>query len=299
MTHVQRQIASIALALATWILVERPSAAADASFDSKGVKIHYRVDGDGEPVVLIHGFAINGTTQWVLPGIVKSLAKDFRVITIDNRGHGLSEKPHDATMYGLELVEDVARLLDHLKIDKAHIVGYSMGGLIALKFVITHPERVISATLGGMGLLRPTQEPMLAELADALENGKGFGPLLHWLTPPGRARAADHQVAFANKVLLASNDSKAMAALMRGALDAKLDITDEELNTIRAPMIAIVGDMDPLKKHVDELKKSVPALRVVVVPGDHFGAVFSPIFLRSVTNHLLQHRANARKVGAG
>jgi pimeloyl-ACP methyl ester carboxylesterase len=261
--------------------------ATDAFFDSNGVKIHYRVEGEGEPVVLIHGFGINGTMQWVLPGIVKALAKDYLVITIDNRGHGQSEKPHDARKYGLELVEDVTRLLDHLKVDRAHIVGYSMGGLIALKFVTMHPDRVWSTTLGGMGLLRPTQEPMLWELADALETDKGFAPLLHWLNPPGYPRASDRQVAFANKLLSASNDLKAMSALIRGAVDDKLDISDDELKEIRVPILAIVGDMDPLKKHVDELKRRVPGLRVVVVPGgDHFGAVFSPIFLRNLRTHI-------------
>src|SRR5262245_43153068 len=99
-----------------------------AEFDSKGVKIAYSVQGKGEPVVLIHGFLSSGGINWDLPGVTALLAKDFQVITLDVRGHGQSDKPTKEDAYGPELVEDVVRLLGHLKIKKAHIVGYSMGG---------------------------------------------------------------------------------------------------------------------------------------------------------------------------
>src|SRR5690349_10160902 len=100
--------------------------AEEQSFNSNGVRIHYYVEGKGEPVLLIHGFAVNAQLQWGLPGIIKDLAKDHRVITLDLRGHGKSDKPTEVKQYGTEMVEDVVRLLDHLKIKKAHVVGYSM-----------------------------------------------------------------------------------------------------------------------------------------------------------------------------
>ncbi len=269
---------------------------ADGFFESNGTRIHYTLDGQGEPVLLIHGFAINSATQWVLPGIVKSLAKDYRVIAIDNRGHGQSEKPHDPKGYGLELVEDAVRLLDHLKIEKAHVVGYSMGGLIALKLVTTHPDRVLSVALGGMGLMRPSREPMLAELAKALEDGRGFAPLIYWLSGDGRRKPDDSQVAFVNKYLQSANDVKAMAALIRSSLDEKLEIADEDLKTVQVPLLAVIGDRDPFKASVDLLKKHAPALRVVVVPGgDHFGVVFHPLFLRALKEHLAGNQAKAVK----
>jgi pimeloyl-ACP methyl ester carboxylesterase len=118
------------------------------------VRIWYCVQGRGEPVVLIHGWLSSDGINWELPGISASLAKDYRVISLDVRGHGLSDKPTTVDAYGRELVEDVARLLDHLKIKKAHLVGYSMGGIIAANFMVKHPERVLSGTLGGMGWLR-------------------------------------------------------------------------------------------------------------------------------------------------
>src|SRR5689334_3905667 len=96
------------LGLAAWLLFCAPAVhgAEDRFFDSKGVKIHYTVEGQGEPVVLIHGFAANIQFQWGLPGIRSALAKQYRVIALDCRGHGQSGKPHAPSMYGMEIVED-------------------------------------------------------------------------------------------------------------------------------------------------------------------------------------------------
>src|SRR5262245_4176853 len=124
-------------------------------FDSNGVKIHYVVEGKGEPVLLIHGFTANAQVQWGLPGVLSALAKDYQVIALDNRGHGKSGKPHDPKQYGMEMVDDAVRLLDHLKIKKAHVIGYSMGAMLTCKFLTTYPDRVISATLGGAAGIRP------------------------------------------------------------------------------------------------------------------------------------------------
>src|SRR5438128_11207472 len=124
------------------------------TFDSNGVKIAYFVQGQGEPVVLIHGWLSSAGVNWALPGISALLAKDHQVIALDVRGHGSSDKPTKEEAYGPELVEDVVRLLDHLKIKKAHIVGYSMGGIIAANFMTKHPDRVLSGTLSGIGWLK-------------------------------------------------------------------------------------------------------------------------------------------------
>src|SRR5260370_26191796 len=139
-------------ALGSWFLFSNAGLCAqDLFFDSRGVKIHYTIHGKGEPVLLIHGFTVTYAIQWVYPGIASALTKNYQVIGFDCRGHGQSGKPHDAKMYGTEMVEDAVRLLDHLKIKKAHLVGYSMGGFIALKLAATHPDRVLSVTTGGAG----------------------------------------------------------------------------------------------------------------------------------------------------
>src|SRR5262249_56126141 len=124
------------------------------SFTSNGVKIASFTQGKGEPVVLIHGWLSSAGVNWALPGISGLLAKDFQVIALDVRGHGLSDKPAKEEAYGPELVEDVVRLLDHLKIKKAHIVGYSMGGIITANFMVKHPDPVLSRTLARMRSLQ-------------------------------------------------------------------------------------------------------------------------------------------------
>lgn len=120
-------------------------------FDSDGVPIHYTVEGTGEPVILIHGYRATGDINWRLTQVVRLLKEKYQVITLDNRGHGKSGKPTDPKQYGVNMAEDIVRLMDHLQIKTAHLVGYSMGGMITLKVLATHPERVRSAVIGGMG----------------------------------------------------------------------------------------------------------------------------------------------------
>jgi pimeloyl-ACP methyl ester carboxylesterase len=273
-----------------WLFAPAGLRAEEGFFDAKGVKIHYVIHGKGEPVVLIHGFAIDIAMQWDYPGVTKALARDFRVIALDSRGHGKSDKPHDVKQYGLEMVEDVVRLLDHLKIKKAHVVGYSMGGAIALKLATMHPDRLLSVTLGGMGLLAPTQEPVIRALAESLENGKGMTPLLIWLTPGSQGKPSEDQVKPINTFLMFQNDAKALAAVVRGSMDKNLEITDEQLKRLPVPMLAVIGDVDPFKKSVDELKKRLPSLQVVVIErGDHFTAILNPLFNKSVKEFIAKH----------
>ena len=92
--------------------------------------------------------------NWQAPGIVSTLSRNYQVIAIDMPGHGESDKPETETAYGTAMVEDIVKLLDHLKIKKTHIVGYSMGGMIAMKFIAQHQDRVQSGIIGGMGWLR-------------------------------------------------------------------------------------------------------------------------------------------------
>ena len=109
--------------------------AEEKSFDSDGVRVAYFDEGQGEAVVLLHGFATSSEEMWTRMPLATtqfvSALKGYRVLAVDFRGHGKSDKPHDPKMYGKELAEDVVRLLDHLKIKKAHVVGYSMGAVVA------------------------------------------------------------------------------------------------------------------------------------------------------------------------
>jgi pimeloyl-ACP methyl ester carboxylesterase len=276
--------------------------AEDGFFDSNGVKIHYLVEGEGEPVLLIHGFSVNIQFQWVVPGILKALAKDHRVIALDCRGHGKSGKPTDPKQYGMEMVEDAVRLLDHLKIKKAHVVGYSMGAVITAKLVVTHPDRLLSATLGGAGAFREGTEPprFIVELAESLDKGKGIGPLLMALTPPGKPKPPEAAVEQINRMLV-GNNGKVLAAVVRSWKD--LAVTDEQLKANRVPTLALVGQIDPMKKSIDDLKGRMANLQIrVIEDGDHMTALVKPEFITELRKFLTEHRAGAKvkeKVPAG
>src|SRR5271157_2114203 len=153
---VQKYILSAGLVLLLVFGCQSSSIASPVSqtFDAKGVKIHYLIEGTGEPVVLIHGLDSSAMINWQRPGTIDALAKDHQVIALDLPGYGQSDKSAEEWAYGLQWVEDVILLLDHLNIRKAHIVGYSMGGMVALKLIAQHPDRVLSGTLGGMGWMR-------------------------------------------------------------------------------------------------------------------------------------------------
>jgi pimeloyl-ACP methyl ester carboxylesterase len=272
------------------LLVPATVAGEDKSFDSNDVKINYTVEGKGEPVLLIHGFTANTQVQWGLPGIIKALSKDYQVIALDNRGHGKSDKPHDPSKYGMEMVEDSIRLLDHLKIKKAHVVGYSMGAMITSKLMTTHPDRVISATLGGSGGLRANADlGFFNRLAESLEQGKGVGELIEALTPPGKPKPTEEQIKTFNAMLSTMNDTKALSAVVRGFKE--LIVSDAKLQANKLPVLAIIGDLDPLKKGVDDLNGRLPNLKTVVIKdADHMTAFVRPEFIKSLQEFLAENR---------
>ena len=267
------------------------------SFLSNGVKIHYIMEGEGEPVLLIHGFSASAMMNWVLPGVFANLAKHYHVIALDNRGHGGSGKPHEVEKYGPEMVEDSIRLLDHLKIDKAHIVGYSMGGFITEKLLVTHPERVISATVGGAGWSREDDDhAIIDQIAKSLDEGNGIAPLMKALTPPGHPVPSDEQIKARNQLIMANNDAKALSACIRGMLN--LQTTKQQLEQNKVPVLAIIGELDPLKKGVDNMTGVMANLKVVVVPGgDHISTFQSPKFTEALNEFLTEHARHPATAG--
>jgi pimeloyl-ACP methyl ester carboxylesterase len=289
-------VSVVGLVLAS--LIGAPARSEDAFFDSAGVKIHYQVEGKGEPVLLIHGFTANINLQWGVPGIIKSLSSDYQVIALDNRGHGRSGKPHDPQKYGMEMVSDAVRLMDHLKLQKVHVVGYSMGAFITGKLLVEHPDRLISATLGGAGWPKPDDHRLkfLDDLGDSLDAGKGIGPLLEHLTPAGRPKPSATQVSFANQMLMLTNDPKALAAAIRGMRG--LAVTEEQLRANKVPTLALIGEIDPLKEGVDALEPLMPNLTVRVIDGaDHMNAFARPEFVVGLKQFLAKNASLASAAG--
>jgi pimeloyl-ACP methyl ester carboxylesterase len=226
-----RATATVATLFALVLAGRAPGAEATQSgtFDSAGVSIAYLVAGKGEPVVLIHGLDSSAEINWKLPGTVKLLAERYQVIALDLRGYGRSGKPKDEDAYGLQMVEDVVRLMDHLKIDKAHIVGYSLGGMIALKLIAEHPDRVRSGTLGGMGWLR-----------------EGSGLQEFWERLPNR------------------EGSRTPSACVRSI--GKLALTEEAVRGIKVPVEVLVGDRDPVERlyvvSLSRVRKDWPVVEI-------------------------------------
>jgi pimeloyl-ACP methyl ester carboxylesterase len=248
-----KRLLSACLFLAAMAVASLPASARAGelkieSFKSNGVKIVYATRGKGEPVVLLHGWLASAGLNWELPGISTALAKDFHIIEMDARGHGLSDKPKKEELYGEELVDDVARLLDHLKIKKAHIVGYSMGGIIAGKFVVKYPDRVRSVTLGGMG----------------------------WLQKDGLAQWLFEQIG--------KKDPNAEALTICGRSLGKLSLTKDEIKSIKVPVTVLIGDKDIVKGlYVDPLRtvrKDWPV--VEIKDGDHLSCILRPQFKEEI-----------------
>lgn len=265
-----------------------------SQFDSAGVPIHYTDEGKDtarhpEPVILIHGFGITANLQWRAPGVVGALAREYRVITLDCRGHGKSGKPRQPGAYGLQMAEDVVRLMDHLGIEKANLVGYSMGAFITLKVVTRHPDRVRAAVLGGAGWLREGDEnwKLGDELAQSLEQGRGFWPLLLTIQPAGSGATKDNAALKGmNMLMTASNDVKALAAAVRGMNG--LIVPESALAANQVPLLALVGERDPLREMtVAPMLGKTSNLRLRVLEGgDHMTTFVDPLFHETLTDFL-------------
>jgi pimeloyl-ACP methyl ester carboxylesterase len=168
-----------------------------------------------------------------------------------------------------------------------------MGAGIALQVAARYPERVRTATLGGAGLPMPGREKLMESLADSLEQGKGLGPLIVALTPKEKPQPTEEQIKTIDAVLLARNDSKALAAVIRGGInDKELVLSEEKIKGIKVPMLALIGEVDPLRPGVDELKKRLPDVKVVVIDkADHITAFSRDEFVSGLKEFLDAHRA--------
>jgi pimeloyl-ACP methyl ester carboxylesterase len=268
----------------------------DHFFESNGVKIRYVEAGRGEAVVLVHGFASSLDANWVDTGVFARLSKDFHVVALDCRGHGKSGKPHDAASYGADIVDDIARLMDHLHLARAHIVGYSMGGAITGKFITTHADRVLTAVFGGSSprMASPQADRNAEELATSLEQGKGMRPLILRLAPPNEPPPSDEAIEQRSRATLGRNDALALAAVQRG--NRYQNVTVADVQALRMPILAVVGGADPLKAGVEAFKRLVPAVQVVVIDGaTHSGARGAPSrpeFAAAIQDFLTAHRAS-------
>jgi pimeloyl-ACP methyl ester carboxylesterase len=220
----------------------------------------------GQTVLLIHGFASNSQINWVDTGWVKHLTRaGYRVLTIDNRGHGASEKLYNLADYGAPLMaEDARQLLDHLGIMTAHVMGYSMGARITAFLTMAHPERVRSAVFAGLGINMIKGFSNTDPIAEALEAADPASIT----NPMGRTFRL-----FADQT---KSDRLALAACMRSA---RQPITAAQISTISRPTMVAVGTTDDVAGSGSELAALIPGARVLDIPGrDHMRAVGDRVY---------------------
>lgn len=246
-------------------------------FSSDGVDIAYVDAGEGPPILLIHGFASNIAANWRSTGWIDTLtAAGRRVIAMDVRGHGASGKLYEPSAYTLQhMAADAARLLDHLDIDRADVMGYSMGARIAATLAIEHPDKVHTLILGGLGL--------------ALVNGLGGEQEIADVLLAPTANDTTNEVArgyrtFADRT---KSDRKALAANILGR---QKPISAERLATIRAPTLIAVGTTDKVAGSPHELAKLIPGAEAFDIPGrDHMLATGDKAYKAAALDFLVRH----------
>lgn len=245
-------------------------------FDTENIKISYLDEGAGKPVLLIHGFASNKMVNWVNPGWVKTLTDaGYRVIALDNRGHGESEKLYDPELYSSPIMaEDARALLDHLKIDQAYVMGYSMGARISAFLSLKYPQRVKRVVFGGLGsgMVHGTGDP--APIISALE-ADTLEEIRHVVGKAFRQ--------FADQT---GSDRLALAACMRSS---RQKITEEELSKLSVPALVAVGTRDVIAGSAQELADILPDAKVADIPGrDHMVAVGDKAYKEAVLDFFSQ-----------
>ena len=285
------------LSLPLLVATALPAAAADATFDSAGVPIHYQdMGGDGEPVVLVHSFT-SSSDMWTKAGFEPS--DDFRFIALDVRGHGQSGKPEDGGAYGTEMAQDVVRLMDHLGLEDAHLAGYSMGAEIALKVATEHPDRVRSLVAGGSGWSPQEAFDVYAFAAMGLEEAATFGASVEAMMPP---EVTDEQLTFLMDAMeqhgieIDNEDTAALASVAR-SMDELIPLSEKAIADIDVPVLGISSENDSELANIARMDGVVSDFELVLIPAgptgdpslDHLGATLDPLFHDSILEFLAEH----------
>lgn len=270
----------IVVGLALFLLFDRSDG---KYFESNGVSLFYTVEGEGCPVILIHGLAANADLNWRRPGIVRMLAQEFKVITFDLRGHGLSGKPDNPKEYGIQMVEDILRLMDHLGIPKAHVVGYSLGGFLAHKAVILHPDRFISASLCAAGWKDPVDPDPLPNPYRPPETPHVRKAAVYF----GFTNTLFHRLrSYIGDLLIDSRSRKYLKSSF-----SELAISRDEVQGCPVPLLCIIGSNDgflPLAYDLANIDNDV--IFVEIPQATHFSTLFHPVFKRELVTFLRRHR---------
>jgi pimeloyl-ACP methyl ester carboxylesterase len=245
------------------------------TFSSQGVEIYYEFEGEGRPIILIHGFASNLSRNWKDIGWFRTLIEaGHKVIALDCRGHGKSEKLYvEADYVELKMPDDVINLMDHLEIGKASVVGYSMGGTVCAGLLANYEDRLEKAVLAGVGssMLNGGRdggsaiaEAMLADNVEAIENDVARGFRL-----------------FAER---SGGDLRALATIMAAGRPVYLsgDFADVEV-----PVLVVAGERDDMVGSPENLARCFVHGRALIVPRkDHLTTTGDKVFKEAVVAFL-------------
>ena len=233
---------------------------------STGARIHYRVEGTGPPVVMIHGYS-DSLIDWYEAGYVAALRDEYTLVMVDCRGHGLSDKPHAQEAYTMEMrVADVHAVMDELGIDAAHYWGYSMGGRIGFGVLESAPERILGMMMAGIdqhGMRVRQFQNRIGFL------WRGLGRFLEGFEERfGRIEPDSKRVRFLE------NDYLAMMASTLALRDHVRDYSD--LSTkMTMPCLFYDGDADAFHDNVQNLVETLPKAKFVSLPGQDHGGTFT------------------------
>ncbi len=234
------------------------------TFLSNGFRLRYLDAGTGAPIVFLHGFG-HDATRWVKNGAVRRFASQYRVLALDCRGHGESDKPHEPSGY-LDMDHDVIALLDAIGVERAHVVGYSMGGALVGRLIVTERRRLLTATLvGSTGLASNARAVERARMADDFERGDARALVLA-VRPTNEPPPDADQLREASARVLAGNDPLALAALLRAPI-AVITPHDLAAAAVTLPILGVAGTADPALASLMSLAEAVPTLRVVAING--------------------------------
>lgn len=244
------------------------------SFD--GNKLSYEIDGDGPPVVLLHGFVADSYINWVRPGVIGRITSaGFKTIALDQRGHGMSAKPHDVAAYADgAMLKDARALLDELGLERCAMVGYSMGAMNTLRLLTSGEDRIRAAVLGGIGgSLLVAREGGTELLADAME------------TEDKSTITNAFAKSFRDFADLTKGDRKAFAAIQRQPRTAI-----DGIENVTVPTLVLVGDNDPMIGDPQQLADKLPGASATIVGGSHLNVVNNPQFHEAVVAFLETNR---------
>ncbi|AGF74511.1 hydrolase, alpha/beta hydrolase fold family [Bartonella australis AUST/NH1] len=246
-------------------------------FEHDGLRLAYREEGQGAPILLIHGFASSARVNWQATGWFRSLVEaGYRVIALDNRGHGNSDKSYDPSFYmPPAMASDAVRLLQHLRLPKAHVMGYSMGARISAFMALLHPTYVHSVIFGGLGIgmvkgagnWKPVAEALLAKDVSAIADSRGL--------------------MFRKFADQTKSDKRALAACI---MTSKQELTESEIRSIKRPALVAVGSLDEIAGQAEPLAALLPHGEVLQIPNrNHMLAVGDKVYKKGVIDFLSRH----------